>query len=124
MQESRKPMVSGAGLLIIGLALLGGGCSSMKMSDVWPLGESKVAERPRGPENATEYRCDGGKSFHVRYLEGRAAVWLIYPDRQVRLDKAAGTATRYSNGIANLLLDGAQASLNDGPSIAYTGCKS
>ena len=101
-----------------------GGCGSFKMN-VWPFGESSTIERSRGPENATEYRCDGGKGFYVRYLDGGAAAWVIYPDRQVRLDKVAGAAGgRYSNGIAVLQLDGDRVSLNDGPAIAYIGCKS
>lgn len=108
---------------VAGAMLLLAGCGSVTPK-VWPFSDSSVTERARGPENATEYRCEGGKSFHVRYLEGGAAAWLIYPDRQVRLDKAAGTAgARYSNGIAVLQLDGERFSLTDGPTISYLGCK-
>jgi membrane-bound inhibitor of C-type lysozyme len=115
---------SSAKLLALGLmATALGGCGSMKLN-VWPFGEGTTVERPRGPENATEYRCEGGKGFYVRYLDGGAAAWVIYPDRQVRLDKVAGSAVgRYSNGIAVLQLDGDKASLTDGPAINYTACK-
>lgn len=77
------------------------------------------------PPNSTEYQCNGGKRFYVRYLDNGAAAWLIYPDREVRLDKVNSTAgARYSNGIAMLEINGNEATLADGPAIAYTGCKS
>src|SRR3972149_5004100 len=101
--------------------LLPAGCSSIDNYN--PFGESKPAEA-RKPENSTEYQCDNGKHFYVRMLDKGNAAWLIYPDREVNLDKIAGGAgTRYSNGIAVLDINGAEATLNDGPKIAYTGCK-
>ena len=56
---------------------------------LWPFGEPRSAEVSRKPSNATEYRCDGGKQFYVRNLDG-GAVWLIAPDREIRLEKSAG----------------------------------
>ncbi len=53
--------------------------------------------------------------------EGKS-VWLILPDRQVRLDSTG--SGKYSNGIAVLTTDGTTASLTDGPSIAYANCSS
>ena len=109
-----------AGRSVVLPALLAG-CGSINL---WPFGETRTAERPRGPANATEYRCDGGKSFHLRLLDGGAGAWVILPDRQVRLDKAAATAgMRYSNGIATLQLDGETAMLSDGPASAFNNCK-
>lgn len=101
--------------------LLLAGCSSV--GDYNPFGDSKPAEA-RKPENATEYQCENGKRFFVRMLDKGNAAWLIYPHREVNLDKVSGgSGTRYSNGIAVLDINGAEATLNDGPSVAYTGCK-
>jgi membrane-bound inhibitor of C-type lysozyme len=87
------------------------------------FGGPKPAET-RKPENSTEYQCAGGKHFFVRMLDKGNAAWLIYPEREVNLDKmTGGTGTRYSNGVAVLEINGAEATLNDGPGIAYTGCK-
>lgn len=100
------------------------GCSSMNL---WPFERSAADSRPgqRGPENAVEFRCEGGKSFHVRYLEGNRSAWIFFTDRQVRLDKIAGDAEgRYSNGIATLVVQGLEATLTDGPTITYNACKS
>lgn len=108
-------------LVMIGIPLLVAGCGSI---NVWPFGESKSQSVARGPENATEYRCDGGKLFHVRTLEAGKSVWVILPDRQVRLDRVATEAgNRYSNGIAVLNIGDAGATLTDGPAISYSGCK-
>jgi membrane-bound inhibitor of C-type lysozyme len=105
----------------LGFALLIGGCSSVNL---WPFGDDRnVVNTPRVPANATEYRCEGNKTFHVRYLEGGKA-WVIFADRQVSLDKVtAESGSRYSNGIAVLQINGPDVSLTDGPAIAYQGCK-
>jgi membrane-bound inhibitor of C-type lysozyme len=117
-----KHAVTPINLSLIGLALLIAGCSSINL---WPFTDSKPSSGPRGPENATEYRCDGGKAFYVRYLDASKSAWVIFPDRQVRLDKVtADPGNRYTNGIAELRIDGTEATLTDGPSISYVGCKS
>jgi membrane-bound inhibitor of C-type lysozyme len=108
-------------VLPLTLGMLLAGCSSINL---WPFGDTKTPERPRGPVNATEYRCEGGKSFYVRQLDGGAATWVILPDRQIRLDKQASSAgMRYSNGIATLQIDGDTATLNDGPAVSFANCK-
>jgi len=100
------------------LALATAGCGSIS---VWPFGDDK--ERTAGnvePANATRYHCDGNKTFYVRPLNESKSVWLIFPDRQVRLDSTG--PGKYSNGISVLTTDGTNASLTDGPSISYLNC--
>ena len=82
----------------------------------------QTKERPqsRVPPNSTEYQCDGGKGFFLRTTDA-AAAWVILPEREFRLDKAAGAANRYENRVARLELNGEQATLTDGPD-AFTGC--
>jgi membrane-bound inhibitor of C-type lysozyme len=105
---------------IIGFSLLLAGCGSIS---IWPFGESQTASISRGPVNATEYRCAGGKTFYVRYLDAGKSAWVILPDRQVRLDKATATGDgRYTNGIAVLTVTTEGAELTDGPA-SYTACK-
>lgn len=105
-----------------GLSLLLSGCGSVNVN-LWPFGGEGAQDRPIKPANSTEYQCNGGKRFYVRILDNGAAAWLIYPDRQVRLDKVSSAAgARYSNGIAMLEINGTEATLTDGPAIAYTGC--
>ena len=78
------------------------------------------------PENATQYRCNDGKSFYLRMLADGDA-WFILPQREFRLAKAAdGAGRRFSNGRATLDLSTDQegtASFNDGPEVAFVGCK-
>lgn len=106
-----------------GLPLLLSGCGSVNVN-LWPFGGGGAQDRPIKPANSTEYQCNGGKRFYVRYLDNGAAAWLIYPDRQVRLDKVSSNAgASYSNGIAMLDVNGNEATLADGPAISYTGCK-
>lgn len=101
-------------------ALLLPGCGGAKL---WPFGGDTVQERSRVPANATEYQCAGGKRFFVRTLEGGAAVWLILPEREVRLEKlATDSGLRYGNGIAVLEINGNEASLKDGAAISLSGC--
>jgi membrane-bound inhibitor of C-type lysozyme len=103
-----------ASLLLATLALTA--CSSMR---IWPFGDD-TQQRLGVPPDAVTYNCAGGNSFQMSYLDNRTAVWLIYPDRQVRLEqKEPG---RYSNGVAVLDLSGSEAKLTDGRDVAYSGC--
>ena len=106
------------------VALLLSACGDMNLKKYNPFSGDPVQERSRTPANATEYQCAAGKRFSVRILEGGAAVWLILPEREVRLEKlGAGAGMRYSNGIAVLELNGSDASLSDGAAATYSACK-
>jgi len=95
------------------------GCGGAKL---WPFGEPGATEVNRKPANATEYRCEGGKVFYVRNLDA-GAVWLIAPDREIRLDKAPGTAAAvYQTGKVRLEISGPNATLLD-PPAQFAGCK-
>jgi membrane-bound inhibitor of C-type lysozyme len=111
--------VMGAGLVLIQAMA---GCGSI--GSLWPFGGGAAgAERGRVPANSTEFRCDGGKTFYVRYLDDGAA-WVIFPDREVRLNKAdSGSGRRFTNGIATLDIDGASASLADREGTAFVNCR-
>lgn len=95
-------------------------CSTV--SSMLPFGSDGPKARSTVPADATEYQCNGGRHFYLRNLDNGAAVWVIFSDREVRLDKAADSSTRYSNGPATLELAGGEAKLADGTS-SYTGCK-
>ncbi|MCK9380383.1 MAG: MliC family protein [Sulfuritalea sp.] len=117
----RKLMrMSGAGLACIPLLLAG--CGEMNVKKYLPFGSDTVEARSRTPVNATEYQCAAGKRFYVRTLDGGAGVWLILPEREVRLDKL-GSGSRYSNGIAVLEINGNEATLQDGATSSFSGCK-
>src|SRR5215212_3390673 len=108
----------------VSVSLLLSGCGSLSKLDVWPFGGDKKESRSGPPANATEFQCDGGKRFYVRYLENGAAAWLILPDREVRFDKvAADSGMRYSNGNAVLEVHGSEATLAVGAAVSFTGCK-
>lgn len=97
-------------------ALLAGGCGSINL---WPFGESGASEVSRKPSNAVEYRCDGGRAFYVRNIDG-GAVWLFAPDREIRLEKKA--EGRWGVGRVELEIGAAGATLVD-PPAQFTGCK-
>jgi uncharacterized protein YceK len=92
------------------------GCGSVSL---WPFGESEYSEKSRKPSNAAEYRCDGAKSFYVRNLDG-GAVWLIAPDREIRLDKQPDG--RYGVGKVRLEISSDGATLTDPPTV-FMNCK-
>lgn len=109
-------------LLAITLTILMTGCSSFDRYN--PFTEATVSrEIPRAPANATEYLCEGNKRFYVRMIDKGNGAWLIYPDREVNLDKVSGSGNRYSNGVAVLDINGSDATLSDGPKIDYKECK-
>jgi len=106
------------------LPLLLAGCGDISVKKYLPFGGDAIQERPRTPANATEYQCAAGKRFFVRTLDGGAAVWLILPEREVRLEKlGSDAALRYGNGIAVLEINGNEATLKDGAAISFAACK-
>ncbi len=101
------------------LLLLLAGCGGFNL---WPFGERESTEQSRKPANATEYRCEGGKGFFVRPLDD-GAVWLIAPDREIRLAKIEG-AQGTSYGVGRVLLEiSAQSATLFDPPASFTGCK-
>jgi hypothetical protein len=101
---------------LLGAALLAG-CGGMKLPDLNPFG-SGAREVDRTPENATEYRCANDARFYVRRLD-KDAVWLILPDRQVRLEKSG---TGYASGRLTLQIEGNAAKVQD-PPLTYSDCR-
>ena len=99
-------------LALAALALAG--CGSMDVGSLWPFGASDE-EKDRRPANAVEYRCGDGKRFYVRTLEG-GAVWLMLPDRDVRLEKLPDG--RYGVGRGTLDLGASEATLTDPPNTS------
>jgi len=107
-----------AALLALAPILLAG-CGGFSL---WPFGEGGGTELSRKPANAAEYRCESGKGFFVRDLDA-GAVWLIAPDREIRLDKLPGAETgRYGAGKVVLEISGQNAALLD-PPTQFAGCK-
>ncbi|MDW8469992.1 MAG: MliC family protein [Burkholderiales bacterium] len=95
------------------------GCGGAKL---WPFGEP--SERARAPADAIAYRCDGGRAFYVRMIENGAAAWVILPEREIRLDRTGAAAgTNYAHRDTRLELKGTEASLYDGATPLFTGCK-
>lgn len=104
--------------LVAALALLLAGCGGS--INVWPFGDSGPVETTRTHADAVEYRCDTGKRFWVRRLEGGDA-WLIAPDRELRLPRA-GADGRHAAGKVVLQLAGPTATLVD-PPAEFANCR-
>ena len=106
-------------------------CASLMLSacsgvhvNLWPFRGDKEQDPSRTPAGATAYQCESGKRLFVRYLDNGAAAWVILPERESRLNKAASTsATRYSNGSATLDVIDNVATLADGAAVTHAGCK-
>ena len=63
------------------------------------------------------------KRFYLRKIDGGAAVWLILPEREVRLERIGEGATRYGKGALLLEIGAEAASLADGATISHVNCK-
>ena len=99
-------------------AVLLAGCGGV---DLWPFGSSGT-ELSRKPTDSVEYQCSGGKVFYVRNLDA-GAVWLIAPDRQIRLERPEGTTGQlYTSGRVRLEITAQEVTLLDPPAV-FIGCK-
>jgi membrane-bound inhibitor of C-type lysozyme len=98
-------------------------CSSVNVN-LWPFRGDTEQDPLRTPAGASAYQCEDGKRLFVRYLDNGAAAWVILPEREFRLNKAASTSgSRYSNGSATLEIVDKVATLADGSMVTYAGCK-
>jgi membrane-bound inhibitor of C-type lysozyme len=95
-------------------------CSSISFSNPFGSGNKGLSGMP---ENAIAYECEGNKRFYVRMQNNGNDAWLIYPDHEVNLTKASDNNNKFTSGVITLLLNGDEATLNDGEKIAYTACK-
>ena len=110
-----------AGVGLASAALLLSACGDMNVKKYIPFTGDASPERSRVPANATEYQCAAGKRLYVRTLDAGGAVWLILPERELRLDRI-GSGTRYGKGNTVLELNGSEATLSDG-TTTYSACK-
>lgn len=108
--NANRPFAS----LSLALSVFVAGCGNILSFS----GPSEVTQR--GPENATEYRCEGNRRFYVRTIDANS-VWLIAPDRELRMTRS-GSDGRYRAGRATLELNGPEARLED-PPTEYRDCK-
>ena len=121
MTAFKRPAAPALLALTLASTLLAG-CSMSSVTSIWPFNKDGDTGVAVSYANATEYNCNGAKGFWLRMLASGDA-WVIYPDRQVRLDKTGDASSkRYSNGIAVLEFTGNEATLSDGPAINYAGC--
>lgn len=98
------------------------GCGDINVKKYIPFTGDAPVERSRTPVNAVEYQCATGKRLYLRTLDGGAAVWLILAEREVRLEKL-GDASRYGKGNTVLDLNGDAATVTEGATTTYAGCK-
>lgn len=110
----RLSTIAAAAALTLSLQGCGGGW--------WPFGRSSAPAAERLPPGATEYTCAEGKRLLVRFSEGGKSAWVIYPDREFRLDRS-GISERYTNGLTTLSLQGDSAQLDSEGARQFTDCK-
>jgi membrane-bound inhibitor of C-type lysozyme len=111
--------------VLASMALFLAGCSTTSLDlNLWPFAGGKEQDLSRGPAGSTAYACEGGKRLFVRYLDNGTAAWVILPEREFRLNKAASASgTRYSNGSATLDIKDNVVALFDGATSTHAGCK-
>ena len=103
------------------VAALLAGCSSSWLPWV-------KEERPTGakwtPAGAKGYACEGGKRLLVRFESDGKSVWVIYPDRQLRLDRVtSASGEEWSRAGTTLSVKDGAATLIEGTAVQVTNCK-
>jgi len=109
-------------LVMFATAVLLAGCSGG--GGWWPFGGSSQPAPERIPAGATEYACADNKRLLVRYTPDGKSAWVIYPDREFRLDRvASGSGERYTNGSTTLATQGDEVLLEADGARQFGGCK-
>ena len=87
----------------------------------WPF-RSSAEQGVRLPADAVEYNCAQGKRLVVRHPVDGKSVWVMYPDREFRLDRV-GAAEQYSNGATTLIAGEGNVTLSAEGSTQFADCK-
>src|SRR5262245_42794707 len=104
--------------LLVVLALLAG-CRGGWLG--FGTSERKI---PSTPPGAKAYACEDKKRLFVRYAEGDKSAWVIYPDREFRLDRVpSASGEQFTNGNTTLALKEGEALLQEGSQVLFAGCK-
>lgn len=111
-------------LAVTVIAALLAGCGSSSSS--WMPWVTE--ERPTGPNytppGATGYACEGGKRLLVRLESDGKSAWVIYPDRQLRLDRVtAASGDEYTRAGTTLSTRDGETSLMEGNAVQLSKCK-
>ena len=108
----------------LGVALLGSFMLAACGGSWWPFGSTGVDESARVPAGATEYSCAANKRLLVRYTPDGKSAWVIYPDREFRLDRvSAASGERFTNGVSTLTTQGEDAQLEESGTRLFADCK-
>jgi hypothetical protein len=104
------------------LTVILGACSGA--SGWLPWSKSPGASGPYTPPGATAYACEGGKRLLVRFESDAKSAWVIYPDRQLRLDRVNSAAGQeFSRAGTTLAVKDGEATLTEVGSAPFIRCK-
>jgi membrane-bound inhibitor of C-type lysozyme len=79
---------------------------------------------PYTPPGAKGYACEGGKRLLVRVEADAKSAWVIYPDRELRLNRAvSASGEQFSNGRTILTVKDGEAVLEEGGAVQFAKCK-
>jgi len=89
----------------------------------WPS-SSADTKGPYTPPGAKGYACEGGKRLLLRFEGDAKAAWVIYPDRELRLNRAAAaSAEQYSSARTVLTIKDGEVVLEEGGALQFAKCK-
>jgi membrane-bound inhibitor of C-type lysozyme len=108
-----------AAVIAAGIVVLTAGCGTVER--LWSGGPT---EQKRVPAGVTAFSCDANKKLLVRFDAGGKSAWVVFPEREFRLDASPDTpGGRFSNGRTTLVATGDDASLEEASAVTFANCK-
>lgn len=105
------------------LTALLAGCGTTSSWLPWPT-SSSGGGGPYTPAGAKGYACEGGKRLLVRFESDGKSAWVIYPDREMRLDRvAAASGEEFSRAGTTLSTREGETTLIEGNAAQLAKCK-
>ena len=74
-------------------------------------------------DNSTQFMCDQNQTFFLTYLEDKNAVWIIFNNREFRLEKDLVDDNKYSNGKTVLEFFQDSVTISSNEKSLYKQCK-
>tara|TARA_B100000780_G_scaffold85293_1_gene58482 strand:- start:872 stop:1225 length:354 start_codon:yes stop_codon:yes gene_type:complete len=94
---------------------------SLKIDSMSDILATDYSEVDATPEDSVSYYCDENKKFFIKYIDDNTALWIIYPNKQLKLIQL-DNKNLYSNEVTTLVKESAGILVKNDSGTIYKNC--
>ena len=93
-----------------------------KIGNLSKIFSEESEEKSIRPENSVEYNCEKKKTFFLIYLNEKKSVWIIFPNREFKLNQVDESISKYTNDITTLEISAEKTQKKKEKEVLYKEC--